>query len=96
MDKRLAQLIIAAAVTMVGVTWAAAAGAQADEFPRTSGGFGEPRRAALFRDGLPARRSSANSKAISSVGRRTALGERDHSSPRQGSYASPVLQRIVR
>ena len=31
MDKRLAQLIIAAAVTIVGVAWAAAAGAQADE-----------------------------------------------------------------
>lgn len=31
MDKRLAQLIIAAAVTIVGVAWAAAAGAQADD-----------------------------------------------------------------
>ena len=31
MDKRLAKLIIAAAVTIVGVAWAVAAGAQADE-----------------------------------------------------------------
>ena len=67
MDKRLAGLIIAAAVTIVGVAWAEGAGAQTDQASPVPWGLSSTATCRL----IPRRTSGSgiisNSKVISSV-----------------------------